>query len=147
MKNPLIPQNIMKIRTFSPKNHTIKGTPRVGLIFTTLMLVLVFSGSCSKDDENVEPKHPCDTVDATYSGVVQPILEQSCYGCHGNGNMQGGVDLGSYDAVVVSANNGRLSGAINHEAGYKPMPALNPKLDSCDIYLIDKWIDDGALNN
>ncbi len=137
----------MKTITVSLKNPAISGMPKISFVFISIMLVFFFSSSCSKDEENVEPKHPCDTVDATYLGVVQPILGQSCYGCHGNGNAQGGVDLGSYEDVLVYANNGRLSGAINHEAGFAPMPALNPKLDSCDIYLIDKWIDEGALNN
>jgi hypothetical protein len=118
---------------------------KVRIIFASLILILVFSGSCSKED--VDPKHPCDTIEVTYAGVVQPILEQNCYGCQGNGSTNGGVDLGSYDAVLVPANDGRLSGAINHEPGFSPMPSRNPKLDSCGIYFIDKWIDEGAPNN
>ena len=110
-----------------------------------ILLAVFLTPSCDKED--VDPTHPCDTIDATYAGVVQPILEQSCYGCHANGNARGDVTLGTYEEVLVIAQNGSLSGAINHEPGYAAMPAFAGKLDSCDIFLIDKWIDEGALDN
>ena len=120
---------------------------RKALFFSVpLMLILFLTPSCT-EKEDMDPEHPCDTIEVTYAGVVQPILEQNCYSCHANGNARGNVTMGSYDEVMVIAENGRLSGAINHEAGFAAMPAYASKLDSCDIYFIDKWIDEGALDN
>ena len=122
----------------------MKTIKKVLFLLTPALLAILLTPSCDKEEE---PNHPCDTVAATYSGIVQPILAQNCYGCHANGNARGGVTLGTYAEVQVIAQDGRLSGSINHEAGYAAMPAGAAKLDSCDIYLIDKWIDEGALDN
>ena len=119
---------------------------KAAIFSVPLLLTLILTPSCT-EKENMDPQHPCDTIEVTYAGVVQPILEQNCYSCHANGSSRGNVTLGTYEEVVLIAQSGRLSGAINHEPGYAPMPNYAPKLDSCDIYFIDKWIDEGALDN
>ncbi|TAE49236.1 MAG: hypothetical protein EAZ89_14415 [Bacteroidetes bacterium] len=89
----------------------------------------------------------CDTAAVSYTTFVLPLLQANCTGCHGDHNPGGGILLNSYEAVVVSANNGKLTGAINHEAGFKVMPPSGTKLPDCDILKVKAWVAAGAKNN
>jgi hypothetical protein len=120
--------------------------PVVLIFFIALPLILLAAQSCSKDVNN-GPKHPCDTIEVTYSGVIQPLLEANCYECHGNGQSHKDVTLDSYEGVYAVAISGQLSGAVNHRSGYSAMPYYRPQLDTCSIHFIDEWIDAGAPNN
>ena len=113
--------------------------------------------SCSKSNEQ-DVTNPgtgggggggtsCDTVNMKYATDVLPILQSSCYSCHGNGNVSGGVSLGSYASVKTQADNGNLVGVITHAAGYPAMPQGGAKLSDCNINKIKAWIARGALNN
>jgi hypothetical protein len=124
----------------------ILGMPGLWAVVIVAIITLSTGTSCTKDS-NDGPKHPCDTIDVTYSGVIQPLLEANCYECHANGQSRKGVTLGTYDGVYAVAISGQLSGAVNHSAGYSGMPYYRPPLDSCSIYFIDKWIDEGAPQN
>jgi hypothetical protein len=55
--------------------------------------------------------------------------------------------MGSYMADKVIAQSGKLFGAINHSPGYKPMPQGQTRLNTCQVGIIKKWIDNGILNN
>ncbi|SFO59771.1 Cytochrome C oxidase, cbb3-type, subunit III [Chitinophaga sp. YR627] len=114
--------------------------------------------SCSKSNEQDITNPPgngggggggntCDTVNMKYATDVLPILQSSCYSCHGNGNVSGGVSLGSYASVKTQADNGNLVGVITHAAGYPAMPQGGAKLSDCNINKIKAWIARGALNN
>jgi Predicted membrane protein len=89
----------------------------------------------------------CDTSSFTYSGAVKAITEQYCRGCHSSASPSGGVVLDTYAGVKTVADNGRLAGAINHRAGFKPMPQGGAKLSDCQIKQIEKWIASGAPDN
>lgn len=104
--------------------------------------------SCTSDSlEDLIPLNPCDTVAITYSGVIQPILEANCYGCHSGNNPRGDVLVDNYEDVRDLAIDGRLGGVVNHEAGYPPMPQMRPQLDTCELYYINTWIELGAPDN
>lgn len=113
--------------------------------------------SCSKSNEQDITNPPgnggggggntCDTVNMKYATDVLPILQANCYSCHGNGNVSGGVSLGSYASVKTQADNGNLIGTITHAAGYPAMPQGAAKLSDCNINKIKAWIARGALNN
>ena len=115
-----------------------------GQLILILVALSLFS-SCTKD--SIESLNPCDTVAITYSGVVQPILEVNCYGCHSGSSPRGNVSLDNYDDVKVVALDGRLGGTVNYEPGYSPMPQMRDQLDSCYLYYINTWIEEGAPNN
>ncbi len=97
--------------------------------------------------ENIICTPACDTTVYTFSGAVYPIIEQSCLGCHNNDNEQGDINLEGYDNVKALADNGKLLGSIEWEAGYVPMPPSGSKLPDCQIAQIRKWIDAGAPND
>jgi hypothetical protein len=89
----------------------------------------------------------CDTTNVSYSSSIKPILNAYCNGCHAGSAPQGDIDLTSYNEVKKYVNSGALLGSIAHDAAYSPMPKGGNKLNSCNIALIQKWIDSGALDN
>lgn len=91
---------------------------------------------------------PCDISSVNYTNTVTGILQSyGCLGCHSGVSASGSIRLDSYNNVKLQADNGRLYGAINHNAGYKPMPQGGNKMLSCDINKIKAWIDAGSPNN
>jgi len=89
----------------------------------------------------------CDTDNVSFSAFVKPIIESHCQGCHSGNTPSGGIDLTTHSNIQIYANNGRLHGAIAHQAGFSPMPQGGAKLDDCTIEKIKSWIDSGALDN
>ncbi len=120
------------------------------VVMAVLCIAVIIGVSCSKSSEDeLGPQNPpaCDTVNMTYSADVVPILQASCYSCHGNGQKDGGIALGTYADVKIQTDNGALLGGITHAAGYVPMPLGGAKLSDCNIDKIKDWINRGAVNN
>ena len=122
-------------------------------------LLILFAGcillisSCYYDKEELLYRGissgPCtDTVGAiSYGQKVAPMLQQYCYSCHSGSFPSGNIAMGTYSADKAIAQNGSLYGSINHAAGYSPMPQGAPKISSCEIATVKKWIDSGMQNN
>lgn len=89
----------------------------------------------------------CDANSFTYSGAIRTIISNKCQGCHSGGAPQGGIDLSTYNVVKAKVDDGRLWGAVNHLAGFSPMPKNSNKLSICEIDQIRNWIAAGATNN
>jgi len=89
----------------------------------------------------------CDTTVFTYSVAVKAIMSNKCVGCHNPSNLGGNIDLSTYNAVKVTALNGKLYGSVAHQSGYSPMPKNSSKLPDCEIRQIQKWINAGSPNN
>ena len=89
----------------------------------------------------------CDTVDFTYSGRIEPILNSWCLGCHNPNQSDGGYDFSTYAGVVDAINNNRLMGSIYQQNGFTAMPKDAAKMDDCSINAIQKWVDAGFPNN
>ena len=92
----------------------------------------------------------CDTSKYTFVKAVVPILKTYCYGCHATSiapTSGGGFVLDTYTGVQVQAQNGKLYGDLNHDAGFHNMPLGGKKLPDCMIAQVKKWIDAGAQNN
>lgn len=86
----------------------------------------------------------CITANMSYSMDVVPIFTSyGCIGCHSGGS----VLLNSYTGTKIVVDNGRLAGAINHDAGFQAMPQGQAQMDSCDLAKVNAWIADGAPNN
>ena len=89
----------------------------------------------------------CDLTNVTYAQSVWPIIQNSCTGCHGGTAPQGNLSLTNYDQVAQIAQSGYLSGVINHQSGFVPMPYNGQQLSSCNIDIIEDWIAQGYPNN
>jgi hypothetical protein len=59
----------------------------------------------------------------------------------------GGLDLSNFEQLAFVAQNGSLSGAINHKPGFTPMPDGLPKLSDCDINTLTIWIRDTTFTD
>ena len=123
-------------------------------IFSILLIVSVaLIAGCYYDSE--EKLYPviatsCDLANVTYSVTVKTILQASCYTCHSNSNYLnsgGGIKLENYADVLTVVQNGKLMGSVKHLSGFKPMPDGGGKLSDCEISQLQKWIDNGKLNN
>jgi hypothetical protein len=89
----------------------------------------------------------CDTSDYTFSGKVTAILRTNCYSCHTQSFAAGNISLDNYAGVKIVADNGKLRGSLNHQAGFVPMPQNQPKLSDCDLLIITKWLENGSTSN
>lgn len=118
------------------------------LLFCISILV-----SCYSDKEEVLYPAGCDTDTVTvisYSKHVEPIASNHCYACHSNANYAnsgGNLKLEGYDNFKLATQNDNLLGSIKREAGVSAMPKNANKLSNCSINLIEKWINQGSLNN
>jgi cytochrome c5 len=117
-------------------------------IFYSLLIFTVAAGCYYDSEEYLFPEvnNQCDTTSVTYSGSIQPILEQYCYQCHNNASSNN-IKLENYSDVVVRANNGSLYGSIAHESGYSAMPPSGGKLDDCTLAKVRIWINAGSPND
>ena len=89
----------------------------------------------------------CDSVTVTYSNQVVESLNSNCNACHSTASASGGVVLDNYTDVKKEVDNGKLSGTVNHDTGFKVMPPSGTQISACDLTIINKWIADGAPNN
>ncbi|MGB0165252.1 MAG: hypothetical protein ACPF8V_00225 [Luteibaculum sp.] len=122
-----------------------------------LSLFLIYA--CEYENrEELFPKDPsqlpggsqCDTVDVSYSAVIQPIFNRSCAisGCHDDQGAQFsfGINLSSYEKTQETGISEEIIRAINHTGNF-PMPKAAPKLPACEIAQIESWINNGRKNN
>lgn len=96
---------------------------------------------------NNECTEQCDTTNVKYATHVFPVIEETCLGCHSGANPSGGVFLENYEDIKTYAQNGKLTGTINHDAGFSPMPQNGEQLSFCKRLAIEKWIEDGMPDN
>lgn len=89
----------------------------------------------------------CDTTLFAFTANVVPILQKNCAGCHNAASASGGINLDGYTNVKIYATNGKLYGSIAHLPGFVAMPQNGSKLSDCNLRVIQKWIQAGALNN
>lgn len=80
----------------------------------------------------------------TYEANVKAIIDNNCITCHGTVSPSAGLTLVNYSQVRNSAENGTLIARMNSSSN--PMPP-NGKLVQSSLDLIDKWKEDGFLEN
>lgn len=88
----------------------------------------------------------CDPLQFSYTTTIRSILNSNCVGCHGAVAPGAGLNLTDYNTVKTIALSGRLLGAVNQQAPYKPMPPVG-KLSDCNIQQLTNWKNAGAPNN
>lgn len=117
------------------------------------ILLLFFLAACVYNNEEKlysDTSSACNLENVTYTATIKPILQASCYSCHSNTNANGkgaGLRLENYSDLQIQVKNGRLMGAVRHEKGFSAMPDGGGKLTDCQINQLQKWIENGSLNN
>lgn len=92
----------------------------------------------------------CDTLNITFANQVATILTNNCNNCHGAAtanSIGAGINLSTYAAAKPYITNGSLLNSILQNGKAAPMPKNATKLSSCNISVIQSWINKGALNN
>jgi len=122
------------------------------ILVPSLIVTVIFLNGCYYDTESLlypTAAANCDTTNITYSVTIRNILQNNnCFNCHSGTAASGGnVVLDNYANSKQYAQNGRLYGSINHDAGYVPMPQGGNKLTTCDLKKVKIWIDSGTPNN
>jgi hypothetical protein len=129
----------------------MKHMKRYPAIVIGLIFIINLTACKKENEENLINKQGgpaiCDTANVKFSVNVLPIIQSNCYSCHGNGEVQGGVNLSGYTNIKIRVDNNDLINAITHAPGYSPMPQGLPQLSSCNINIIRAWIINGASDN
>ncbi|MEX2380223.1 MAG: c-type cytochrome domain-containing protein [Vicingaceae bacterium] len=116
-----------------------------------------------EEDTTVTPLPPvitdnsCDPDTVYFQVDVLPFLRSNCAfsGCHGDGSSQNGVELSNYANIMATADvrpedpeGSDLYEMITETDPDKRMPPPPyDALDSSQIAMIRKWIEQGAKNN
>ncbi len=87
-----------------------------------------------------------DPAAERFGEQVQPVLEEYCYGCHGNGIKKGGVDLDGVETDEARLHDRDLWLGVlkNVRAGIMP-PADKPQPSDEERRLLEDWIKFGAF--
>lgn len=125
---------------------------RIRFVFALISLFALafYFNSCKHEPEDSpqpgnggeNPPEGCDSLFVTYANNVVPIFESKCNWCHSGDLPDGNIDLTDFDQVSIIAQNGALIGALEHQAGFSPMPKDGDKLSLCEIEIIKIWIRD-----
>jgi hypothetical protein len=73
---------------------------------------------------------------------VRPVFEKSCFQCHGEKVQQGSLRLDSREAAARVITSGALYARIAGIGGLARMPMGGKPLESAQIALVKKWIDE-----
>ncbi len=117
------------------------------LLFILCATMLVGIVACEKEPVEEQKKEEemmeeeCNTEGITYNGEIQGIIS-GCTGssCHGGNTSR---SMANFEDAKAYAELGRLLGALNHDAGFSPMPKGGAKLDQCKIDQVKAWVDAG----
>ncbi len=128
------------------------GVPRAVAALGLAALELVGIGGCAKHG----PPPPVSSP-AYYGEVVQPILRENCYRCHGGMNHKGELRLDTPEAILHGGKSGAVIVAgqpersllitlIRHEQKTDPPGPMPPKskLTDAEIEAITAWVRAGA---
>ncbi len=82
-----------------------------------------------------------DPIADPFSQTVQPILEDRCYACHGNGSKKGGVNFDGLETDAARLRDRDFWWAVlrNVRAGIMP-PADKPRLSGDELRQLEDWI-------
>lgn len=110
-----------------------------------LSLSALLATGCYYDNEEELYGPACDTSVFSYSAKISPILQANCQStaCHGAGQAGNNGELITYDQIKATVDNGTFQDDLFVT---KRMPK-NGSLTSCELELIQKWLDAGASNN
>ena len=134
------------------------------------MVLLVVCISCSKrksqssnnQSSAIQPIQvvACDTINISYSCMIQPIFKKNCYQCHSTVLTDTGalaLDLETFQSFKTylklfykndSIFGSKFYNTILQSPTTLPMPpAPENKLPSAELRMIKKWIDSGAIQN
>ncbi len=145
--NDLDGSDLYEVITDDDVDDRMPPSPNTPLNSEQVQLIANWILQGAQDLECDENAGGCDTENISYASFVQPLIQNTCQGCHSGGAPSAGIDLSTYQGVKGVADNGRLYGAISWQSGFVNMPFNGNQLPDCTIDKIKSWIDAGAPNN
>ncbi|MFG6685510.1 cytochrome c [Mariniflexile sp. HNIBRBA6329] len=119
------------------------------LVYVFVTVTLLFNCSSGSDDDtsptpNPNP-NPNPSGKITYNGNIKSIMSANCTSCHGNPPTNGApMSLTTYSQVKSAVETRGLIGRINNTNNPMPTDGL---MSQANRDLIQKWLDDGLLEN
>ena len=119
------------------------------LFLTGILICFLIANtiSCTSDqlEEIIIDNEACDTLDATYDGMVSVIINSTCSlpGCHNAGSVFG--DYTTYSSDLIGAtNSGEFEDRIivNRADPVRGMPR-GDELDDDELEIMRCWIENG----
>jgi len=90
----------------------------------------------------------------SFATDVLPIIDSRCVNCHGGERVEEGLDLRTYDEILVGSDHGAViipgdvEGSLLIElVANQKMPKRGPKLTPAQVQIISDWVAAGAPNN
>jgi len=117
---------------------------------------ILTQSACTFKNEEETYGAGCDTTNVTLSATIRPILEQRCYACHSvaNANTLGaGLDFQTYSSIkqFLDGSADVFISAIRQEEvngiTASSMPKAEPRISTCEILKLEKWIANGYPDN
>ena len=100
---------------------------------------------------------PTEGPKITYDDHVRPIFREHCFACHAQDRTKGGLTLDTYAKTMAGGSSGEVvfagdtgSSRLWHlitQAEEPKMPPEQPKIAQVKLDLVQKWIEQGALEN
>src|SRR5688572_30442990 len=76
----------------------------------------------------------------TFTRDIQPILEENCYDCHGDGNSKGGVTLDGFKTEAELRDHKLWLRVLKNTRAHIMPPADEGYLEESDIEKLANWI-------
>jgi len=90
----------------------------------------------------------------SFAKDIQPILQSTCFSCHGGERISRGLDMHSYASLMTGSQNGAVILPGNADKSLfiqsvqsGQMPKRGSPLSPSQISLLVQWVNSGAKNN
>jgi uncharacterized membrane protein len=167
--------NFFKEKTMSAPSPITTLQSRTGKVVLLLALGILFAiltSACGTRAASNPPANAATPAATTASGApaatsapaasgavsfakdILPILQSRCVSCHGGDRTSRGLDMTTYDKLIVGSQNGAVITASDANNSLLiqmiqqgKMPKNGPKVTPGQLQMLIDWINAGALNN
>ncbi len=127
-------------------------------VVTAVTLVWSAANAADKTVDVSKLPPPSDKKGVSYAADIKPILEKSCFKCHGPEKQKAKLRLDSLEAALKGSENGKVIepgnsaksvmvhnvGRVGDEDDWMPPVDKGDPLTKDQVALIRAWIDQGA---
>jgi len=107
-------------------------------------IFLFIIAGCYYDNEEAlypELNAACDTTSISFTGTIEPLLNNNCWSCHSDATAAFGGGIHLQALADVKTNSSKILASISH-TGPKPMPP-NGRLKPCSVSQFAIWMRNG----
>lgn len=113
---------------------------------TTFALAILLLIGCSNDSESDLIEQIDEETVVSYNATIQSVINNNCVACHSDPTQNGApFPLTNYDQVLIRAENGQLLRSISRQTGEARAMPPSGRLPQATIDIIERWINEGAV--